>query len=139
MRVLKEIIVHCTATPAARALTVPELRRWHIERGFADIGYHFIVHQDGTVSEARPLSQIGAHCAGYNKFSIGVAYVGGISLNGLNIDTRTDAQRASMSLLIVDLMHKYGIRSVVGHNYYNPNKSCPCFDAKAEYADVLNK
>jgi len=50
MREIKEVILHCTATPADRKLTVQEVRNWHVKgNGWDDIGYHFLIHQDGTV------------------------------------------------------------------------------------------
>ena len=67
MREIKSVILHCTATPADRVLTVKEIRRWHVkERGWADIGYHFIIHQDGTIERARHIDKVGAHTWGNN-------------------------------------------------------------------------
>ena len=81
MRPITEIIIHCTATPEGREFSIDDIRRWHRARGFADVGYHFVIHLDGSVSTGRPLTQAGAHCAGHNNNSIGVAYVGGKELN----------------------------------------------------------
>jgi hypothetical protein len=40
---------------------------YHLEvSGFADIGYHFVIAEDGTVYEGRPLALLGAH-AGQSK------------------------------------------------------------------------
>ncbi len=48
------IVLHCSATPQGRDVTVADIRRWHLERGFADIGYHFVVRLDGTVRGRPP-------------------------------------------------------------------------------------
>ena len=79
MRTIDEIIVHCTATKAGRHFNVDDVRRWHLQRNFRDIGYHFLVLLDGTVQQGRPLAEAGAHCTGHNARSIGVCYVSGLS------------------------------------------------------------
>ena len=72
----KGIIIHHSASQDASA---EEIRRWHIKRGFKDIGYHFVIRKDGNLELGRPLSQIGlfkAHCRGYNKEYIGIVLTG---------------------------------------------------------------
>ena len=79
MREIKEVILHCTATPKDRKLTVKEIRNWHVKgNGWEDIGYHFIIHQDGKIERARHIDKVGAHTWGNNYGSIGVAYCGGV-------------------------------------------------------------
>ena len=55
MRTINEIIVHCTATPDGKDYTVEDITRWHKERGFKTIGYHYVVYRDG--SDTRTLEQ----------------------------------------------------------------------------------
>lgn len=131
MRKITEIIVHCSATAEGKAFTVSDIRRWHKERGFSDIGYHFVVYLDGTVHEGRPVSQQGAHCLGHNAHSIGVCYVGGLAADGRTPkDTRTTAQRAALRSLVERLAKQYGA-SVHGHNEYAA-KACPSFSVEAD-------
>ena len=75
MRKIDEIIVHCTATKAGQSFDVEDVRRWHLQRNFRDIGYHFLVLLDGTVQQGRTIAEVGAHCTGHNTRSIGVCYV----------------------------------------------------------------
>ncbi len=75
---ISEIIIHCTATPAGRDLTAADIRRYHLQRGFETIGYHYVVRLDGTVERGRDEAFVGAHCLGHNNCSIGVAYIGGL-------------------------------------------------------------
>ena len=84
MRLITEIIVHCTATRpewwAGRHMAdkVAEIRRWHVQdRGWKNIGYHYLIDRDGTVAEGRPVDQIGAHVQGKNTGTIGIALFGG--------------------------------------------------------------
>ena len=133
MRLIDEIIIHCTATSARKKVTIDEIDRWHRDRKMKCIGYHFVIHQDGSISEGRPLSDIGAHCKQHNLNSIGIAYVGGLNSDtGKPEDTRTQEQRDSLFFLIERLVQEYPIQYIVGHNKY-ANKACPCFDAELEY------
>ena len=57
MREIKSIILHCSATPEGKDFTVTDITRWHKERGFRTIGYHYVVYRDGTVHKGRPVEQ----------------------------------------------------------------------------------
>lgn len=126
MRELKEIILHCTATKEGQDYSVEQVRRWHLDRGFNDIGYHFLIRLDGTVEAGRPLETVGAHCKGHNANSIGIAYVGGLDKNGRPKDTRTLPQKEAMRRLVYDLKQYFPRLEVHAHNEYS-TKSCPCF------------
>ena len=131
-RLITELIVHCSATPAGRDVTAADIRRWHKEeRGFADIGYHFVVRLDGKVECGRPMADIGAHCRGHNSRSVGVCYVGGISSHGRPADTRTRVQREALSGLLTALRRRFPGAVIRGHRDFAPK--APCFDATAEY------
>lgn len=135
-REIREIIIHCSATPEGRDVDAAEIRRWHVrDRGFADIGYHFVVRLDGRVEPGRRLDAAGAHCKGHNAHSIGVCYVGGLNLNFKPCDTRTPAQRGALKGLIDSLRRSFPQAKVYGHNDF-ARKACPCFDAKKEYGDA---
>lgn len=83
-RKITEVIVHCSATPEGKDFTVADIRRWHLQRGFSDIGYHWCVYRDGSINKGRDESIIGAHCTGHNSNSIGVCYIGGCGSDGKN-------------------------------------------------------
>ena len=129
------LILHCTATPEGRSVTVQQVRQWHIQRGFVDIGYHFLVGLDGTIHKGRPIEKAGAHCKGHNAHSIGICYVGGLDRQGKPKDTRTAAQKAALLSLIRELRQRFPRATVHGHREF-ANKACPCFDAKKEYSQV---
>ena len=133
MRAIDEIIVHCTATPQGRAVSVDDIDRWHRQRGFAGIGYHFVVYLDGTVHTGRPIDLAGAHCKGHNAHSIGICYVGGLDLQGHPKDTRTPAQKEALMALVTTLKTQYPHAKIYGHRHF-ANKACPCFDAEKEYS-----
>ena len=132
MREISEIIVHCTATPEGRWHTVADVNRWHRERGFKMIGYHYLVLLDGTICQGRPLDMAGAHCTGHNRHSIGICYVGGLDKDMKPKDTRTEAQKESLRRLIDTLKQQFPKAQVYGHRDFAP-KACPCFDVRNEH------
>lgn len=130
MRKIKEIIVHCTATPAGREVTVADVTRWHKARGFRTIGYHYLIRLDGSMEKGRNVEEAGAHCTGHNRESIGVCYVGGLDKKSLRpADTRTPAQRESLRELVRRLKARYPGATVHAHREFAA-KACPCFDIK---------
>lgn len=138
MRYINEIIIHCTSTYPKQDIGAKEIRAWHRANGWKDCGYHYIVRLDGTVERGRYVSQPGAHCRGHNAHSIGIAYVGGLDEQGRPTDTRTREQRASLLKLVTQLTTLYHCKTT-GHNDHNPNKACPCYDAKNEYKNILKQ
>ena len=136
MRIINEIIIHCSATPEGKDYTVEQIKQWHKQRGFSDIGYHYVIYRDGSIHSGRPIERIGAHCLKHNAHSIGVCYIGGVAKDGKTPkDTRTDAQKESLIKLIKELKAKYPKATVHGHREY-ANKACPCFEAKSEYKNL---
>lgn len=132
-RAINEIIIHCTATPEGRAVTVDTIRGWHKDQGWKDIGYHWVVLTDGTVAPGRPESEIGSHVAGHNTGTLGVVYVGGVAADGKTPkDTRTPAQKAALLAHVKALIARYPtIKKVTGHNQYAA-KACPSFDVRKD-------
>ena len=65
-------------------------------------------------------------------------------------DTRTEAQKRALRVLVAKLVKQYPIKEILGHRDISPDtdgdgivephewmKMCPCFDAKEEYKDLL--
>lgn len=128
-----KIIVHCSATQEGKDFTVKDIDRWHRERGFDEIGYHYVIYRDGSVHEGRDVNKVGAHCTGHNVGSIGVCYVGGLAKDGKTAkDTRTDKQKAALWTLLRELVCLYPEAEIYGHRDF-ARKACPCFDARGEY------
>lgn len=140
MRIINDIIVHCTDTYPEQDWGSKEIDLCHRQRGFVRIGYHYVVKRDGTIEKGRPISMPGAHCKGHNAHSIGVVWVGGREHSGTthkNVDNRTEAQKTALKRLLVNLCAMYRC-SVHGHRDY-ALRECPCFDAKKEYKFVQQK
>ena len=136
MRTIKEIIIHCADTPEGRDNKAADIDRWHKQRGFDHIGYHYVIDLDGTVEAGRDLDCIGAHCKGHNTNSIGICYIGGADRDTMKPkDTRTDAQKKSLLLLLKYLRQRYPDAKIYGHRDFS-DKACPSFDAKKEYESI---
>ena len=131
MRKITEIIIHCSATPAGRSHTVEDLDRWHREKGFKKIGYHYVIYLDGSIHEGRPVEEIGAHCPGHNAHSIGICYIGGYNKSFEPCDTRTPEQKESLRSLLQELQQQYPDATIHGH-YEFADKDCPCFQVPKE-------
>ena len=131
------IIIHCSATPAYRDVSLSDIDRMHRNRGFACIGYHYYITKDGIIHNGRPVSQVGAHCLGMNDKSIGICYEGGLNSDLRPEDTRTVFQKSALISLIRDLLTKYPLITKIYPHYKFANKSCPCFNAEAEYSYLL--
>ena len=135
-RDIKELIVHCSATPEGKDYSVDTIRQWHLQRGFSDIGYHYVIYRDGSIHIGRDESIIGAHCTGHNTNSIGICYIGGCASDGKTPkDTRTEAQKNSLLKLLSELKKKYPKAVIHSHKDY-ANKACPSFDATKEYSSL---
>jgi N-acetylmuramoyl-L-alanine amidase len=129
MRHIDKIILHCSATLPGQRVDVETITRWHKQRGFKTIGYHFFIDRSGTIHAGRPLEQQGAHCKGQNAHSIGICYEGGLNKEGKPLDTRTILQRIAMKELVAQLQGQFPGATVHGHREF-ANKACPCFDVQ---------
>lgn len=117
MRTINLHIIHCSDS---RIGDVNTIRQWHIERGFADIGYHFVITPDGTIAMGRPISVVGAHCENHNHNSLGTCLIGK--------NTFTPAQFASLKTLHQQLQALFPGLEARPHNAFNPHKTCPNFN-----------
>lgn len=140
MRAIKKIILHCTATKEGEIFSVETIRKWHLKRGWSDIGYHYLIAIDGTIDLGRPVFKQGAHTQGENQYSIGIAYVGGVDAQSEAKDTMTAEQEESFLMLYNSLKIVFGPLSLHGHNEFS-NKACPSFivNEKYKFLTELNK
>lgn len=139
MRTIRKIIIHCSATPDGRDVSAEEIRRWHLDRGWSDIGYHFVIRLDGTVERGRPIEKVGAHCKGHNADSIGICYVGGMDYKGKRSkDTRTPEQKKALVQLVQELSRTYAPVTVHGHNEFS-DKDCPSFNVQTDLYPPVEK
>jgi N-acetylmuramoyl-L-alanine amidase len=127
MRDINKHIIHCSATPNQRDTRIEEIKQWHLDRGWSDIGYHFVIHRDGSLHYGRHCSIIGAHCKGFNADSIGTCLIG--------LDSFTTEQFKTLIKLDKMLKHMYNKDMTThGHNEFTDLKTCPNFNV----SEILN-
>lgn len=143
MRTIKEIIIHCTATP--QNWTAKNFVNEWKNKGWKVGGYHYIIYPNGTIDHTIKNEQISNGCRGHNAHAINVAYVGGVDAQGRAIDNRTVAQKKSMRQLIMILHDSYPDAKIIGHRDIwgaNPRawkKMCPSFDVRKWLTDAKVK
>jgi len=125
------LVVHCSATKASQDVKEEEIRRWHLNRGWTDIGYHVVIDRDGTREYGRALDVRGAHVSGYNSISLGICMVGGLDRHGEPEDNFTETQYKSL-LTTLDALHLlFPEAKVCGHrDFPGVTKACPCFEVE---------
>lgn len=133
VRDVNELIIHITASNDNA--TVEDIRKGHKDRGFTDIGYHYLVDRAGVVHPGRPEDTVGAHCAGMNAHTLGIAYIarGNDKKSNEPYGTyMTEPQRLSLEKLVAQKLkeRKLDEYDVSGHNDHNKGKACPCFRVK---------
>jgi hypothetical protein len=129
-RPVNKLIIHCAATKPSMDIGVKEIRQWHIDRGFNDIGYHYVIRRDGTVETGRPINLVGAHVAGHNTGSHGICLVGGIDNDMNPAPNFTEAQWDQIARVVRAFKAEYPDATVHGHNEFDSGKACPSFDVQ---------
>jgi N-acetylmuramoyl-L-alanine amidase len=146
---LKYLVIHCTATPEGREVSVADVRSWHTSapprgRGWKQVGYTDMIHLDGSIErlvdnnedanvDAWEITN-GAKC--YNSVSRHIVYVGGCDKRMKSKDTRTHAQREAMKRYVQDFHVRFPQIRIVGHHELNPGKACPSFDVAAWLREI---
>lgn len=156
------ITIHVSATPEGEDFSVDQIRQWHKNRGWNDIGYHFVIGLDGTIQMGRSLERTGAGVFGHNRNNVQICLIGGLEKRKKNKpvkdlkskDTRTEKQKKALDLLLMTLVSTDRGKDAViqGHRDFSPDvngdgiispfefmKDCPCYDAKKEHAWICKK
>lgn len=115
MRAIDAIVIHCSASlNGDTRITRDVIDRWHREKNWSGVGYHYVIHADGELVEGRPLEKAGAHVAGSNAKSIGICMVG--------TDRFSEAQWVTLRDLVATLQMRFPAAKVLGHRDYSPDK-----------------
>lgn len=134
MRVIENLVLHCTATP--QTTTVQSiLNYWKAPKpkgnGWKDPGYHYLIKPDGEAVNLHPIEKPSNGVAGHNYNSIHISYIGGIDGKGKAVDNRTDAQKQTMIKLLLQFKKQFPKAKILGHrDFPGVSKSCPSFDTK---------
>ena len=133
-RFIEEIIIHCADTPnynsryvrkhGTGCYTAKDIEKWHLERGFRKIGYHYVIEYYGGLVQGRLLNEVGAHCFGRNENSIGICLLGR--------DEYAVDQLRCLEHTIKKLRAIVGNVPVRFHSDYS-SKSCPGLSEEYKY------
>jgi len=98
------------------------IQKFHVkERGWADVGYHYIIDRAGRIWEGRPIKYQGAHVANLNEHNVGIMLLGNFQKQ-----LPTNVQLAAAQLMVSDVMSKYNVpvHRVYTHQELKPTQ-CP--------------
>ncbi|MDQ3032177.1 MAG: N-acetylmuramoyl-L-alanine amidase [Myxococcota bacterium] len=140
--------VHHTVTGSADpARQMRGIQRFHMDtRGWCDVGYHFLIGQDGRVYEGRPLHLLGAHVGSNNTGNIGISYIGCFHSSGCSSLGPNRPSNASINIagrLMGTLSRLYGITldstRVKGHGQHSgQSTSCPGDHVRSRIGEMIS-
>ncbi len=132
---IKQLVVHVTDSRDDRDFTAADIRKWHVEeRGWKDIGYHYVCRRNGDIEPGRKEDVIGAHVVGHNRHSLGIVWVGR--------DHIEPVQYLTLIHLVACLCRKHGLteQDVKGHyEFPDARKTCPNLDMAVVRRDVASR
>lgn len=135
MRTITLIVILCSAVRPGQRSSAEDIDKWHKDRGWKGIGYHYVIRRDGSIEKGRDITEVGAHCYLHNSHSIGICYEGGLDEKGKEADTRTPEQKLALRELVDKLHRQFPKALIVGHHDLDPSKPCPCFEVVKEFAE----
>lgn len=132
-RWIRKVFIHCSASDTDHigyqgVNLAHTINRWHKERGWNGIGYHYVIDKQGILVTGRDIGLIPAAQAGHNKFSIAIC------VHGLDINKFTEEQFDTLRKLCYTINKAYGKKLEFKGHCEVSSKLCPVFD----YKEVLN-
>jgi hypothetical protein len=115
-KAVRYLVVHHSVSGEVSASTI---HQWHLNQGWAGIGYHYVVRANGTTERGRPETYQGAHAKPVNSQSIGVCCTGDFTKHAM-----PEAQKKALVGLLQSLKQKYDMAAVVRHKDVDAT-ACP--------------
>jgi hypothetical protein len=152
---VRKLVVHHTASPSNPSDPAKWVRmtyEYHtVGRGYSDIGYNFMIDQNGRIYEGRwartyakgeihdgedkdGFGVIGAHALGVNAASIGICMLGDFSSNATG--KPTDAAIAALTQLLAWECSRHQIDPLGNDEYISMNGARRVFPNIAGHRDV---
>jgi len=142
MRLIKYIIIHCTAGPLWQS--TEEIKNyWRNKLGWKSYGYHHLISADGLDEYLTPIEQLSNGVKDFNSNSINICCKGGVDAKGNPTDNRTTAQIQTLTELIKKYKKLFPNAIVLGHRDFSTDqngngiidrwefiKSCPGYDVR---------
>ena len=117
--------------------TLEDIHKMHVEKNhWSGIGYHFLIHKDGSAEYARPLECQGAHTFKNNEFTVGICLAGNYQFG-----TPPTPQVQTAIQLIGALCNKYDFQptdmTIFGHRDLG-DTSCPGRNLYALLPEIID-
>ena len=107
--------------PATEARHMRQIQQWHFDRGWATVGYHFVVSPTGRIFLGRPVDRLGAHVLGHNVGTVGICLMG-----NFDVEQPTAAALASLEHVRVRLVPGGAAVPLLGHRDHRGHESSAC-------------
>lgn len=128
-RKVNRVFIHCSASDADNMSyygpnLAKTIHRWHRQRGWSGIGYHYVIDKMGNIVTGRDIEKTPAAQARHNRGTIAIC------LHGLHIDRFKPKQLSALYELCSKINDEYN-RNITfhGHREVSP-KTCPVIDYK---------
>lgn len=126
------VIHHSVIIESDDIRTLQAIQRLHrLDRGWADVAYHYFIGIDGAIYEGRDIHVRGTHVGGYNSGSVGICLLGNFMAQNPNA-----AQINSAHTLIQWLTARLQLTHLAAHRDFNAQTECPG-DAIIPYLDLF--
>lgn len=97
------------------------VQRWHLDRGWTTVGYHFVVAPSGRIFRGRPVDRLGAHVLGHNAGTVGICLMGNFEL-----ERPTAAALASLDHVRERLIPGGATARLLGHRDHRGHERSAC-------------
>jgi hypothetical protein len=122
--------------------TAEMIEQWHLAKGWDGIGYHYIIHKDGTIYAGRPEHRTSAAVLNHNSTTLNIVLTGNFDRKeGLPNRLPTKEQEESFKWLYRDILtrHKQLTSDKVIPHRKLQNKSCYGWNLSDTYGQELAK
>lgn len=123
-RQINRVFIHCSASSNVN-VNAKEIDRWHKQRGWSGIGYHYFIKTDGTLELGRSLERVPAAQGGNNIGTIAIC------LNGHLKKDFNEEQFKALKKLCSEIYLAYNGKVTYHGHCEVSSKTCPVFDYKA--------
>ena len=126
-RRISRVFIHCSAHDGKHTDDAEIIDRWHKDRGWSGIGYHYFIQFDGTIQVGQPINKIPAAQRYHNRGSIAICLHGG---QNSKPGAFTEAQFDSLRRICRDIDEAYSGKVTFHGHREVAAKACPVFDYK---------
>lgn len=100
----------------------------HLRQGYDDIGYHYLIHPNGTIYEGRSIACKGSHVSKANTGKIGILMMGDFDEQWWDFDDSLKKSHLQRLVEVIKVLKKHFplIKTLGGHKEFLPGKGYTC-------------